>query len=299
MAISTTNLNNRSTDNKFKKLALGITLASSLALGGVVSTIGANGTAYAVTTEQAEANLTNGIYNKMADETYTLEGGGSVEGKQLFNKQSNGSAGTSYDVNEDQFNDLTKAEQQRFTTELVQHANEQVGENGVTSSTVTGLLQKLQTKEGMGSKLLTEILKNTKPDYVRANNIYAPFSGIIGTILGLGAILILAFLGIVIVSDIAFITLPPYRALMGGTEGGNDKKGAAKFLVSHEAVSAVKEAETDTSGDGSYKYAIGVYLKRRIIALIFLGIALLYLVQGQIFVLVGYIMDLVQGFLGF
>lgn len=281
---------------KAKKSLYGIVLLSAMALGGLSSTI-----VGAVTTEQAESNLTTGIYNKMAEQEYTLEGGGSVDGKQLFNKENNGSSGTNYDVNEAQFQDLTKEEQQRFTTELVEHANEQVGENGVTNSTVTGLLQKLQTKKGMGSKLLTEILKNTKPDFVRGNAIYQPFSGLIGTVLGLGAILILAFLGIIMVSDLAYITLPPYRALMGGGEGeGGKRDGAAKFLVSHEAVSAVIESEGSSEGSqGGYKYAVGIYLKRRAIALILLGLALLYLVQGQIYTLVGYIMDLVQGFLGF
>lgn len=278
---------------KLNKYLLSVAVLGGLALGGLQAT-----TAHAITTEQAESNLTTGIYNKMAEDTYTLEGGGTVSGKELFNKKSNGSSGTSYDVNEDQFKDLTKKEQQRFTTKLVEEANAQVGNNGVTSSTVTGLLQKLQTKPGMGSKLLTEILKNTKPDYVRANNIYQPFSGLVGTILGLGAILILAFLGIVIVSDIAFITLPPYRGLMGGVDGDSERGKAAKFLVSHEAVSAVRESENSDGGNGGYKYAIGIYLKRRVIALILLGIALLYLVQGQIYVFVGFIMDLVQGFLG-
>lgn len=276
---------------KLNKYLLSAAVLTGFALGGLQAT-----TTHAITTEQAESNLTTGIYNKMAEDKYTLEGGGNVSGKELFNKKSNGSSGTSYDVNEDQFKDLTKKEQQRFTTKLVEEANAQVGNNGVTSSTVTGLLQKLQSKPGMGSKLLTEILKNTKPDYVRANNIYQPFSGIVGTALGLGAILILAILGIVIVSDIAFITLPPYRGLMGESDG--DKKGVAKFLVSHEATSAVREAEGSDSGQGSYKYAIGIYLRRRAIALIILGICLLYLVQGQIYVFVGFIMDLVQGFLG-
>lgn len=276
---------------KLNKYLLSAAVLTGFAFGGLQAT-----TTQAITTEQAESNLTTGIYNKMAEDKYTLEGGGNISGKELFNKKSNGSSGTSYDVNEDQFKDLTKKEQQRFTTKLVEEANAQVGNNGVTSSTVTGLLQKLQTKPGMGSKLLTEILKNTKPDYVRANNIYQPFSGIVGTALGLGAILILAILGIVIVSDIAFITLPPYRGLMGESDG--DKKGVAKFLVSHEATSAVREAEGSDSGQGSYKYAIGIYLRRRAIALIILGICLLYLVQGQIYVFVGFIMDLVQGFLG-
>lgn len=276
-----------------KKTAFGLALLSTLALGGL-SAVSVN----AVSTEQAESNLTTGIYNKLAEETYTLEGGGTVTGKDLFNKSNAGSGGTSYDVNEDQFQDLTKQDQQRFTEDIVRNANEQVGDNGITNSTVTGLLQKLQTKKGMGSKLLTEILKDTKPDYVRARSIYQPFSGIIGTILGLGAILILALLGIVTVSDLAYIVLPMYRGLMGDADSGS-RDGMAKFLVSTEAVTSVRDAEQGDSGSGGYKHAVGIYLKRRIVSLIILGFALLYLVQGQIFTLVGYILDLVSGFLGF
>lgn len=284
--------------NSTKKRVLSMLLLGTLAM----SALGASESAFAVTKEQAEANLTTGIYNMMAEEEYTLEGGGSVTGKELFNKESNGSDGTTYDVNEDQFKDLTKRDQQRFTTDLVRHANDQVGENGVTTSTVTGLLQRLQTKEGMGSKLLMEILRNTRPDYASANRIYQPFSGPLGIFLGLGSILILAFLGVVMVSDIAFITLPPFQAVMGGVDGvrSGENKTMGRFLISHEAVSAAQEAQnSDNSSNGGYKHAIGIYLKRRIMALILLGGALLYLVHGQIWILVGYLLDLVSGFLGF
>ena len=87
-----------------------------------------------------------------------------------------------------------------------------------------------------------------------------------------------------------------YRGLMGDADSGS-RDGMAKFLVSTEATTSVRDAEQGDSG--GYKHAVGIYLKRRIVSLIFLGFALLYLVQGQIFTLVGYILDLVSGFLGF
>ena len=62
---------------------------------------------------------------------------------------------------------------------------------------------------------------------------------------------------------------------------------------------AVKVAEESDSSDGNKKQALGIYLKRRIFMLILLGICLLYLVQGQIYTFVGWILDLVSGFLGF
>ena len=277
---------------KLKKIAGTLLAVSALSAGLALG----SGSAYAITTEQAESNLTTNIYNKLADKEYVLEGGGSVKGKELFNKErSSAESGTRYDVNDDQFQDLTEKERRKFTEDLVREANEQVGENGVTTSTVQGLLQKLQTKKGMGSKLLNEIMKDTKPDFVKAGGIYRPFSGIVGTTLGIIAILIMAGVGITVVLDLAYIVVPFFRNFMDSRGDGGGSGGGFK-LISDEAKAAV---ESSGGQGGGYRSPIGAYLKHRIIGLILLGLALLYLVQGQIYILVGYIMDLVQGFLGF
>ena len=70
-------------------------------------------------------------------------------------------------------------------------------------------------------------------------------------------------------------------------------------MFSDDALYAVKVAEESSDAGGSKKQALGVYLKRRIPMLVLLGICLLYLVSGSIYTLVGYILDLVSGFIGF
>ena len=109
----------------------------------------------------------------------------------------------------------------------------------------------------------------------------------------------MSLLGLVIVADIAYIALPPVRIF--AEEGGEGKKGGIRsHLFSYEATQAVKIAENGGgNGNGETKQALGIYFKRRVVMLIVLGICLMYLVNGQIYTLVGWILDLVSGFLKF
>lgn len=253
--------------------------------------------ASAVSEEQAKQNLTTYVYGKMSQNEYSLSEGGSVKGSDLFvGKPTEG-----YDLNEKSFTSLSSKAQGQVVSDISKLSNSAVEDTsvrGVDESTVQNWWKHLQTKEGVGSKFMGEILKNTKPDFVKANKIYKPFSGLVGTLMGIGAIMIMAFLGLVMVADIAYIALPPIRLAVNdkGKNGSNSSK-----LFSHDALYAVQEAEEggNSSDGGEKKQALGIYFKRRVVMLIILGICLLYLVQGQIYTLVGYILDLVSGFLGF
>lgn len=250
--------------------------------------------------EQAKRNLTTYVYGQMSQNKYAVDGGGTLSGSDLFE----GSPTDGYDLNEDEFQSLTSAAQQEVVTDIAENSNAAVDSDqadGVSESTVQNWWKELQSKDGVGSKFLNEILKNTKPDFVTANAIYAPFSGLVGTIMGLIAVLLMAFLGIVIVSDIAYIALPPVRNLVADDDGDRSGHKIAKSkLFSHDAIYAVQCAENDTDGgSGGGKQALGIYLKRRIVMLIILGICLLYLVQGQIYTFVGWVLNLLNGFLGF
>lgn len=245
-----------------------------------------------VSTESASISLTNSVYSEMSSNTYELEGGGYVSGKELFT----GSAGKGYDLDEAQFGLLTSDAQSLVVKDIATYSNAKIGENGVTEQTVQNWWKQLQTKNGVGSKFLNTILENTKPDFVTANAIWKPFSGPVGTVLGLIAVMIMAFLGVVMVADISYITLPPVRLFVSDDEKGS--RFVKSKLFSHDALYAVQKAESD-SDNGSPKQALGIYFKRRVFMLILLGICLLYLVNGAIYTLVGYILDLVSGFLGF
>lgn len=251
-------------------------------------------TAYAVSDEQAERNLQTYVATSMQSKEYSLDGGGSLQGKDLFT----GNSSKGYDLDEKNFNRLSSEAQTQAVQDIALYSREAAESGskakGVDDSTVENWWKTLQSKKGVGSKFMNEILKQTKPDFVSANHIYQPFSGVVSTILGIGAVLIMSFLGLVMIADISYITLPPLRLAV------DEKNGSSSKLFSNDAIYAVKQAEENDGGkDGSKKQALGIYFKRRVFMLILLGICLLYLVQGQIYTLVGYILDLVSGFLGF
>mgnify|MGYP001771286491 FL=1 len=248
--------------------------------------------------EQAKRNLTTYVYGQMSQNEYEVDGGGSLAGSDLFE----GSPTDGYDLQEDEFQSLTSAAQTQVVEDIADNSYDAIDSDkadGVTESTVQNWWKELQTKNGVGSKFMNEILKNTKPDFVTANAIYQPFSGVVGTILGLLAILICAFLGIVMAADICYITLPPVRNFVAEDDSSKGKIAKSK-MFSHDAIYAVQCAEdTSDGGSGGGRQALGIYLKRRIFALVLLGICLLYLVNGALYSFVSMILDLLNGFLGF
>jgi hypothetical protein len=244
---------------------------------------------------EPEDELKNDVYAAVAGNSYAKSGGGHMTGDELFKFN-----GNSYDLDGDAVSKLTSDAQTQLVKDIKAASDSSVENNDeVSTETVQTWFKELQTMDGMGSKLLSTILANTKPDFVAANKIYQPFSGVIGVILGLVSILLMAFLGVVMVLDISYIALPPVRMFIVEQSEKGDKSSLRSNIVSHDAIYAVHIAEDTDGKDGPKKQALGVYLKRRIPMLILLGVCLLYLVQGQIYVLVSAILDLVSGFLGF
>lgn len=173
--------------------------------------------------------------------------------------------------------------------------------HGITAEVGNNWLKLVQDTEGVGSQLITTLMSQTKPDFVTANRIYAPFSGTVGTIMGLIAVMLMGGLALTMVLDLAYIAVPAVQLMFDGGEGGQGG-GGKKSLISKEARDAVQGAEGGNGGNGQggiTKLAVTIYLKNRILMLIVLGVCLLYLVSGNIFSLVGMLLDLLRGFLGF
>lgn len=241
---------------------------------------------------------------------YKKQEGGYIYWYQLF-AQTGSESGDYFD--ETNLGLLSNGAKQEFLEDVFRLANYiaddsakgyNTGDNAPTDDTVTDLYEVAEKESGMAGTLLASIMSNTKPDYSTANRIYQPFSGVVGTILGVVSVLIMAFLGVTMALDLAYITIPAFQMAMGGTEeNGNGTKGKGiGGLISQEAKKAVQAAEGGAggqAGDGSYKAAVGVYFKYRWKGLVLLVICLLYLVQGQIYSFVGWFIDLFSGFLGF
>ena len=257
---------------------------------------------------------TKGTKDKIIDVSnnrYKMSSGGTILYVSLWNPAA--ASDQSADLFTNDFDGLTAGSKQDFLKDVFTVANAKadaddingiVDTSAVTSETVTDMTNVMQQQTGMGASLLASLLQNTKPDYTTANRIYEPFSGVVGTILGIIAIVIMAALGMTMALDLAYITIPAVQMSLGGSdEQGNGSKGKGiGGFVSQEAKSAVKAADGGQggqSGDGSYKAAVGIYFKYRWKGLVMLGICLIYLIGGHIYSFVAWFIDLFSGLLGF
>lgn len=156
----------------------------------------------------------------------------------------------------------------------------------------TKLYNRIAELDESVSSLVRQLSNDVKVDFARGYNIFKPFSGVIGTILGVLSLGIFIMLSISVILDVAYITLPSIQVFL------TDKveKKSKVSIVSSEAIKAV-EAAHNSSGT-EYINPMGIYVKHKIKQFIALGICLLYLVSGQIYYLMAEIIDMFQGWIG-
>ena len=133
--------------------------------------------------------------------------------------------------------------------------------------------------------LVRQLSSDVRVDMPSAYALFKPFSGPLGILLGCITIVIFALLGISIVVDIAFITIPGVQWIL--TKPAKD--GGRPMWISLEAWDSVKVAET------AHISALGVFFKKKTGQIMILSICILYLVSGNIFALVARIVDYFQG----
>ena len=254
--------------------------------------------------------IQDGIYDTADEKQYNFEGstyktrdGGYYTYSELFKSDA---ASVSSDAFESTKIDQLKASQkQKFIENVITLANAVAydcdkGKKslGVNSDTVNILLEKVQNECGMGSEVLAAVLQDTQPDYTSASKIWKPFSGPVSTMIGVLAIAMMSLLGLTMALDIAYVVIPAFQMLLNGdSEGGqqsNTTKGLSK-IVSKAARDAVKEEGNSNNSDS--KSQIGTYFKKRWKELIVVGFCLLYLIQGQIWSLISWLINLVSGIL--
>lgn len=248
------------------------------------------------TDETSYGALTNSIGDKVNENTYQTKDGGYVAGKSMYDPKTG-------KVNEG-FDNLTTDSKQKMIQDMNEAADNKIAQDSensvgnktaVSEDTKNSWLQQLQSCPGVGGQLMTNLFGKTKPDFVKAAEIYAPFQGPISTALGVLAIVVSAGVCLTMGFDLCYMGIPVFRNLLNsGGESETGGKSKAK-LVSFEAVNAVNTAESDNK-DGTFKCAMWIYFKHRAMALFFLGVCLLYLISGEIFSLIGVLLDLIHGF---
>lgn len=163
-------------------------------------------------------------------------------------------------------------------------------ETALSATTKTGLTPKVKNKVynfiASQDEPVTNAMKylqtDANADFVEAKKWFDPFSGVIGTILGVLCVAIFMFAGFSIIFDICYLVLPGLQALL---ERGEDNK--RPFGVSREAYTALKDSEKDTE----YRNVVGIYIKRRLGLILLMSICIGYLISGKIYEVVVFFID--------
>lgn len=135
-------------------------------------------------------------------------------------------------------------------------------------------------------------LFNQGADIAGAMSWFAPFSGVVGLILGVGVVIIMVLLIFSTIMDLVYIGIPMAQLAMNSKAGKEDKEHP--FGVSIDAVKVVQEKNEGTAGGNVYLK----YFKRRILTYIILAICILYLVSGSLGGLISALLDMVGGIAG-
>lgn len=136
------------------------------------------------------------------------------------------------------------------------------------------------------SALVRQLSDDVNADFNTAYGYFKPFSGVIGTLLGGISLAIFVLLGLTIVIDLAYITIPALQLALGKTE---EKNGGKPKFISIEAIDAVKEAESKAGQE--YTNPVSKYFHSKTKQMIAIAICLVYLVSGNIYNLIGSIID--------
>lgn len=188
-------------------------------------------------------------------------------------------------INMTEYNKLgNKAKQ-----DLMQVALDTTYNSNVSKTNRNKIYNALCKQDEPTSALVRQLSEDVNADFAGAYKYFKPFSGPLGVVLGLLTLAIFVILGLTLVIDIAFITLPFVQSCLLNNDG------KAKF-VSIEAVNAVKEQESKSGSE--YVNPMGIYLKSKTKQYIAIFICILYLMSGKIFSLLARFMDYFSGILG-
>ena len=165
--------------------------------------------------------------------------------------------------------------------DFLQHALTQIKQSNLKPKSKNKLYNFLSLQDGDASKILRNLEKDLTADIANGREVYLPFSGTVTTILGLIALGVFIGVGISMVIDISYLTLPMVQKSIDERPDGKLPK-----LVSSQAYFAVREREAN---EGS-NYMLS-YLKKRSIAVALVMISLGYLSSGLIFEAVGYVVQ--------
>lgn len=155
-------------------------------------------------------------------------------------------------------------------------------ESGLSGQVKSKVYNFIAEQDSTSSAAVKLLRSDASTDFVSAAKYFKPFGSIAGFLLGLLSLFIFLFLGLSIVVDCAYLTLPLFKIIL------KEEKHRPKF-ISREAYSAAKESEDSIGGE--YKNSMPLYFRRRIPTIILMSIALGYLISSQIYDVIAFFID--------
>lgn len=171
---------------------------------------------------------------------------------------------------------------------VMQAALETIANSSVSSTNRNKIYNFVANEDTSVSSLVRQLSNDVTADFAGAYGSFKPFSGVVGWVLGILSLGIFVLLGITVVLDLAYINIPIIQVWLTSS-----KDGKAKF-ISSEAQKAVQESESKSNSGAN---AGVLYFKLKSKQLIALGVCLLYLVSGKLYVLIAIIIDYFNGIL--
>lgn len=176
-----------------------------------------------------------------------------------------------------EYEELSYNERTKYMTAFLQSIKAS-GLGAKEKNSIYNFIASQDTEVHQAIKYLTE---DTSADLATARLWLAPFTGGLGTVIGILVLIIFIFLGLGILWDVAYLALPPLQLIL---ERGDDTK--KPFGVSAEAWKANREVALDYKNT---KNEIGEYLKKRIPVILVCAICVGYLISGKVYEILTYV----------
>lgn len=164
---------------------------------------------------------------------------------------------------------------------FMETALEMVAESQLDARTKNKMYHFIEQQDDKITASINFLDKNVNSDFVTAKNVILPFTGPVSTALGVLSLVIFIMLTLSSAIDIAWLVIPLVRLLF------KEDKNGKPFMITKEAYSS----EVDSNRCDGYKSALSLYLQRRGKVFIVMGVCLIYLVSGQLYDLIVWIID--------
>lgn len=184
-------------------------------------------------------------------------------------------------VNTAVYNTLDSTQKRQLMSKVL----DEIENSNLQSKEKTRLYNFVSKQDTSTSAVVRQLSENVNADYIRAWVWFKPFSGGISTLLGFITLAISALLTLSTLIDISWLIIPLVQMLGSKTTGEKPK------WISNEAWTSQRDAERDGN---VYRNSLALYFSRKTKSWLVLFICLLYLLNGQIFDLIGWIMDTIS-----